>query len=396
MAGPLSGLKVLDLSRFIAGPHCAMILGDLGADVVKVEKTMTGEDSRLLAPFIQGESVYFMMFNRNKRSLTVDFRHNKAQELIRRLATEADVLIENFRPGTMDKMGCGWETLHELNPRLVMASLSGFGLGNRLTCEPCFDAIAQALSGIMDLTGEVDGRPMLAGTFLVDYATGMNAACGVLGALMHRMQSGEGQMVDVSLMGSASAMLMTAIPEYLVFGREMSRMGNRDRYVAPANTFETKDGHWVHIIGGSDAHFPRLARMIGQPELLQDPRFARLEARLQNVDAVEGVVAQWAKAHTVDEVMAAVSKAELPSAKVRTVGEALRDPYARDAGHIVDIEHPVAGVVPSPAPAQRLSRTPTAVHRPAPPLGHDTDEVLMTWLGMSAEEIEGLRAEAVI
>nr|MDA8248929.1 CoA transferase [Rhodospirillales bacterium] len=204
MTRPLSGLKVLDLSRYIAGPHCATVLGDLGADVVKVERPGLGDDTRFFPPDIGGESVYFLMFNRSKRGITLDFRNPQAQALLRRLAGQADVLIENFRPGTMERMGCGWDELHAVNPRLIMARISGYGQTTSLASQPCFDGIAQATSGLMDLTGAPDGAPMLAGTFVVDYSTALYACVGILAALAQRHGTGKGQMVDVSLMGSAT------------------------------------------------------------------------------------------------------------------------------------------------------------------------------------------------
>ena len=249
---PLSGLKVLDLSRYIAGPHCGTVLGDLGADVVKVERPKRGDDTRVYAPLIAGESIYFLMFNRNKRGITLDFRNPDAQALLRRLASRADVLIENFRPGTMERMGCGWNELHSANSRLIMARISGYGQTTSLANQPCFDAIAQATTGLMDLTGSPDGSPMVAGTFLVDYSAGLYSCVGILAALEQRHATGEGQMVDVSLMGSATSLLVTAIPEYVLKGTQPTRIGNRDRYRSPANTFQAKDGPWILVLAGND------------------------------------------------------------------------------------------------------------------------------------------------
>ncbi|MCO6052274.1 CoA transferase [Mesorhizobium sp. RP14(2022)] len=392
----LSGLKVLDLSRFIAGPHCAMLLGDLGADVVKVERTKAGDDTRSLGPYIAEESIYFMMFNRNKRSLTLNFRNPEAQDLLRRLVLEADVLVENFRPGTMEKMGCGWDDLHQLNPKLIMARLSGFGQNNSMSAEPCFDGIAQAITGFMDLTGDPKGSPMMAGTFLIDYATALHATVGILAALNHRNKTGEGQVVDVSLIGGAASMLMTAIPEFLVNGRCMTRGGNRDRYAAPANTFQAKDGVWLHMIAGNNAHFPRFARMIGQPELLEDPRFDTLEGRMTNVEAIEAVAAEWIAQHTADEVLAALRRAELPSARIRTIEEVANDPYMREARHIIDVVHPKAGVVPMQGPPVGLGTTPSTVRRPPPMLGEHSDEVLRQWLDMPEGDMRRLRDATII
>ena len=396
MTASLKGIKVLDLSRFIAGPHCGMLLGDLGAEVVKVERTKIGDDTRSLGPYIEGESIYFMMFNRNKRSLTLNFRDPRAQGILRRLVAEADVLIENFRPGTMEKMGCGWEALRQINPRLVMARLSGYGQNNSKTSEPCFDGIAQAVTGIMDLTGHPQTGPVMAGTFLVDYATALHATIGILAALNHRHASGEGQVVDVSLIGGATSMLMTAIPEYLVNGRRMTRAGNRDRYAAPANTFRAKDNVWVHMVAGNDAHFPRFIKMIDRPDLLADPRFSTLPARMTNVDAIEAIAADWVGSHTAAEVLEALRFADLPSAQIRTIADVVNDPYMREAGHIIDIEHPVAGTVPMQGPPIGLSSTPSKVSLPPPVLGQHSTDVLGDWLALDPSEIDALRQAAVI
>ncbi|WP_372395537.1 CoA transferase [Azospirillum sp. HJ39] len=396
MAGALSGLKVLDLSRFIAGPHCAMQLGDLGADVVKVERTRLGDDTRSLGPYIEGESIYFMMYNRNKRSLTLNFRNPAAQDLLRRLVAETDILIENFRPGTMEKMGCGWDVLRSINPRLIMARISGYGQGNALSGNPCFDGIAQATCGLMDLTGQPDGAPSMAGTFVVDYASALYAAVGILAAVEQRHRTGVGQVVDVSLMGSATSLLMTAIPDHLVRGHQATRLGNRDRYAAPGNSFKAGDGVWVHMVAGNDAHFPRFVGMIGRPGLLADPRFATLEARMANVDAIEAIAAEWIGARSSDEVLQALHRAELPCARVQTVADVATSPYMREAGHVVDTVHPRAGVVPMQGLPIRLSETPAGIRMAAPVLGAHSGEVLADWLGMAPADIEAARGAGIV
>jgi len=265
--GALDGIRVVDLSRFIAGPYCAMLLGDMGADVIKVEPPGRGENSRTFAPFIEGESLYTMVFNRNKRSLTLDLRSEQGKNVLRSLLQKADVLVENFVPGTLEKMGLDWDTLKALNPRLVVTRISGFGQDGPLARKPCFDVIAQTMSGLMDITGEADGRPTMAGTYVVDYATGLYATIGTLGALQSRTRTGAGQVVDVALLDSAMSMLMTAIPEQMLLGRTMTRRGNRDRYAAPANTFPTKDGAWVHFVVAAEPMFRLLANAMQRHKL---------------------------------------------------------------------------------------------------------------------------------
>ncbi|CAO3360743.1 CoA transferase [Azospirillum melinis] len=396
MPGPLDGLKVLDLSRFIAGPHCGMMLGDLGADVVKVERPRRGDDTRALEPHVEGESLYFMVFNRNKRSITLNFRDPRAHGLLREMVKQADVLIENFRPGTMEKMGCGWDDLHAINPRLIMARISGYGQQGSMAAEPCFDGIAQATSGLMEITGDPDGPPTMGGTFLVDYATALYASIGILAAVEHRHKTGKGQMVDASLMGSAVSMLVTAIPEQAMLGRAMSRVGNRDRYSAPAQTFRAADGVWLHMVAGNDAHFPRLTRIMKRPDLLEDPRFATLEARMRNIPAIEAVVGEWIAGLPADEVVALLRQAELPAARIATLPDLLANPYMREARQIVETQHPKAGTVTTHGLTVRLSDTPGEIRHPAPMLGQHTDEVLGEWLGMTPSDVGALRDDGTV
>ncbi|WP_372395554.1 CaiB/BaiF CoA transferase family protein [Azospirillum sp. HJ39] len=395
MTRPLAGLKVLDLSRYIAGPHCATVLGDLGADVVKVERPQLGDDTRTFKPELGGESLYFLMFNRSKRGMTLDFRNPQAQELLRRLAREADVLVENFRPGTMERMGCGWEELHAINPRLVMARISGFGQNNSMSSRPCFDGVAQATTGLMDLTGDPDGPPMMAGTFVVDYSTALYAAIGILAALQNRERTGTGEMVDVSLMGSAASLLMTALPECLLLGEPPTRRGNRDRYTAPANVFRAADGAWMLVQAGNEQLFKRFAAMIGRPELLDDPRFATLAARMENVEAAEALVAGWVAGLAADEAVRRLGEAEIPCAKVSTVSDIAANAYMREAGNIIDVEHPAVGPVPMSGPVVRVGSGRHAVE-PAPTLGQHTDEVLADWLKLTPDDVAVLRSNRAV
>ncbi len=396
MSGPLDGVKVLDLSRFIAGPHCGMLLGDMGADVIKVEKPVGGEDGRLVPPTVNDESLYVMVYNRNKRGITLNSRDPRAQDLLRELTRQADVLIENFRPGTMEQMGCSWEVLHEINPRLIMARISGFGQDGPYAQRPCFDVIAQGMSGLMEITGQPGGPPTMSGTFVVDYTTALYATIGVLGALHHREKTGRGQLVDLALLDSAVSLLMTAIPEHVLQGRMTTRLGNRDRYVAPANTFQARDGSWVVVVGGNPAHFPRMVRALQREDLLQDPRFDTVEARLEHVDEIESIVAEWVASKTGDEVVAIMEKVELPCTKVATIADVVANPQLKHRRQIVETEHPTAGRVPMQGITIQYSETKAEIRRPAPTLGQHNEEVLAQWLGYSSEKVAQLRAEGVI
>ncbi|MGY3606516.1 MULTISPECIES: CaiB/BaiF CoA transferase family protein [unclassified Bradyrhizobium] len=396
MFSALQGLKVLDVSRFIAGPFCAMQLADHGADVVKVERIDSGEDTRENEPKLGGESVYFMTYNRNKRSFALDFRKPEAQQVLRELAGKADILIENFRPGTMEQMGCGWEALHALNPRLIMVRISGFGQTGPLSQRPCFDVIAQATSGLMELTGDPNGPPTMAGTFVVDYTTALYATIGALTALAAREQTGKGQLVEATLLESAASLLMTAIPEQAVFGRSMSRQGNRDRYTSPVNTFKGSDGAWVHIASGTDPLFQRLVNAMGREDLLQDPRFATVKARVANASAIETEVQAWVFRHTADAVVEAMDRAGVPCAKVSTMTDVVENPQLKARNQILTVDHPRAGAYPTHGITVTLRETPGAVRRPSPLVGEHTSEVAAEWLGWSRERCDELIGRRVI
>ncbi|MGK6311029.1 CaiB/BaiF CoA transferase family protein [Variovorax sp. DT-64] len=391
----LAGLRVLDLSRFIAGPYCAMMLGDMGAEVVKIEPPGEGEYARRAAPAVNGQSLYTFIVNRNKKSLAIDLRSPAGLQVLRELIARADVLVENFRPGTMEKMGLGWEAVHALNPRLIMARISGFGQDGPLATKQCFDGVAQAMSGLMDMTGQEDGPPTMIGSFMCDYTTGMYTALGILAALHARHASGEGQLVDVSLLESATSMLMTAIPQQKLFGTTMTRVGSRDRFVAPSNTFRTGDGRYVLMVGGDDNMFPRVVRAMKQPALLDDPRFASMASRLEHRDAVEGAVAAWMLSHQADEVVARLEAEGVPCAKVATIDEVVDNPQLRHRGAIADI--PFGGVnVPVQGVTIHLSGTPLAIERAMPAVGEHNAEVLQQWLGMPAEQVAALEAEGAL
>ena len=394
--GALTGLRVVDLSRFIAGPYCAMLLGDMGADVVKVEPPGRGENSRAFGPMVGGESLYTMVFNRNKRSLALDLRTAEGQALLRELLAAADVLIENFVPGTLEKMGCGWDVLHALNPRLIVTRISGFGQTGPMSRKPCFDVIAQAMSGLMDITGEAEGRPTMAGTYVVDYSTGLYATIGTLGALQARHASGEGQVVDVALMDSAVSMLMTAIPEQMLFGRTMQRIGNRDKYAGPANTFRTADGDWVHIVCTGDDKFRAFAAAIGQPALADDPRFSTNAGRLENVQAMEQVVAGWTAGMTTARVLEQLATAGIPAAKVARIPDVIANPQLAHRRQLLSMQHSKAGPVPMQGFAVQFTASPMELRHPPPVLAQHTDEVLSGWLGTAPERIAALRDRKII
>ncbi|HVY07707.1 MAG TPA: CoA transferase [Burkholderiales bacterium] len=389
--GALDGIKVVDLSRFIAGPYCAMLLGDMGADVVKVEPPGRGEMSRTFAPFIEGESLYTMVFNRNKRSVTLDLRSDAGKEVLRSLLEKADVLVENFVPGTLEKMGLDEATLKALNPRLIVTRISGFGQSGPLSRKPCFDVIAQTMSGIMEITGEPDGRPTMAGTYVVDYSTGLYATIGTLGALQARERTGVGQVVDVALLDSAMSMLMTAIPEQMLLGRAMTRRGNRDRYGAPANTFPTRDGAWVHLVTTGEPMFQALAKAMGRAEIAQEARFRDNTARMENVDELEKLITAWTMTLTAEELLQALHAIGVPSAKVASVSDLVAHPHLAHRGQILNMEHPKAGTIPMQGFSVRFGDSPMQLRHPPPMLGEHTNAVLDEWLAMTPDQVDKLR-----
>ncbi len=395
-SGALQDLRVVDLSRFIAGPYCAMLLGDMGADVIKVEPPGRGENSRAYGPFVEGESLYTMVFNRNKRSLTLDLRSDAGRTVLRDLLVTADVLIENFVPGTLEKMGLTPKELERLNPRLIVTRISGFGQTGPLSKKPCFDVIAQTMSGLMEITGDPEGHPTMAGTYIVDYATGTYAAVGTLGALHARQRTGKGQVVDVALMDSALSMLMTAIPEHVLHGRTMTRHGNRDRYAAPANTFPTGDGAWVHLVAANDTMFVALANAMDQAELASDPRFRNNDARMNNAAELERLIAEWTKTRSAGHLLAALEANGIPSAKVASVSDLVGDEHLTHRKQILNMQHPKAGNVPMQGFAVQFGDSPMRLRHPPPLLGEHSEEVLGEWLTMTPEQIAQLRKDNII
>jgi crotonobetainyl-CoA:carnitine CoA-transferase CaiB-like acyl-CoA transferase len=396
MQGPLEGIKVLDLTRVLAGPFSCMLMGDMGAEVVKVERSGRGDDVRDVAPQVGGESLYFLVMNRNKLGVTINFRHPRGPALLRDLVRHADVLVENFRAGTMEKMGCGYDVLKAINPRLIMVSISGFGQDGPYSNLACYDVIAQAMSGLMEMTGQPDGPPTMAGTFVIDYSTALYAVVGTLAALRAREHTGVGQRVDVALLDTAVSYLITAIPEYLLLGRKMTRRGNRDRYAAPVNLFRAKDGGWVYLAAGNDSLFPQLLKVMGQEEALQDARFATLDARMAHIEEGEALLAKWVETKTADEVVNLVRGAGLPCAKVASIDEVVANPQILHRGMIAEVEHPTAGRVPMQGLNIHFSHTPKQIRRPPPLLGQHNEEVYGRWLGLSPTEVAKLKAEGVI
>ena len=391
---PLEGIKVVDLSRYIAGPYCGQLLGDLGADVIKVE-SLHGEPQRHTGPKVEGSTFYVMVMNRNKRGITLDLRSDEGKEVLTNLLKDADILIQNYRVGTMDKMGFSWEKLQEINPRLNMISISAFGNKGPWADHPGFDSLAQAIGGLMDRTGEEDGPPMLAGTFIMDYGTGMYAALAAVSAIRARELTGKGQMVDLSLLQTALSFQVDNIPWYKLQGGYRSRAGNDDLYTSPTSAYRTKDDKYVFIVAGGDAFFPQFMRVIGREELIDNPEYKTAAQRCNHRDFFEGIAKEWVLKHTRDEVVTILEKAVIPVAPVLSLPELVEFPQILENDMIIDVPHTGVGNIPQQGFVMNFSETPLKIRYGAPFIGEHTDEVL-TEMGYSAEQINDFRTKKII
>jgi formyl-CoA transferase len=390
LSGPLAGLRVLEATTTWAGPMCGCMLADAGADVIKVEHPL-GEISRRSPPFLPGTDppISFMhaTVNRNKRSLALDLRQERGRDLFLDLARRSDVVIQNFRPGTMDSWGIGYDAIRQVKPDVVYVSISGFGLYGPDHDQVGYDPLAQALSGFLDLNGMPEGPSSKSPTFLADDLAGLHGAFAVLTALRHRDQTGEGQHVDISLLDS----LLSQSNGYLTLGAlgvPMERLGNEFRIAAPANSYDCRDGR---ILAGVllDSHWKRLTVVLGHPELGEHPDYATAAARIGRRRDVDALLAGWAQEHTVAEAVALLNEASIPVAPIRSYAEAAADPHVRERDMLQDVEQPDGTTVPLTAPAAKLSRTPLRIRRAAPALGADSDSVLEE-LGLGPAERQGL------
>jgi len=400
---PLEGLRVVDMTRALAGPYCTMMLGDLGADVIKVERPGRGDDSRGWGPpFVgepygpyPGESAYFIAANRNKRSITVNLKSREGQEIVRRLAGVSDALIENFRTGVLDKMGLGYDDLHAVNPRLVYCSISGYGRTGPYAQRPGYDFIIQAEGGMMGIIGPEEGPPYRVGVPIVDITSGMFAAAGVLAALRVRDKTGEGQLVDVSLLDTQVALLANVASNYLVGGAEPRRLGNAHPNIAPYEAFRARD-RWFALAAANQRQWAVLCDVIGRPELKDDARFATNGDRVANRPALVEVLGDAFAARDADEWLAALREAGLPCGPINAVPDVFEHPQAKARDLALEAEHPTAGSVRLTGFPYKLSRTPADVHHPPPLLGQHTQEVMTELLGYSTEEVTGLRDREVV
>lgn len=394
--GSLAGIRILDLTRVLAGPYCTQILADHGAEVWKVEKPGAGDDTRAFGPpFVGGESTYFLSINRNKQSLAIDLKDRRGRELVLQLADKADVVVENFRPGAAARLGLGAADLRARNPRLVYCSISGFGQSGPWQDQAGYDLAVQGLSGLQSLTGDADGPPTKVGTSIADLVSGLCAVQGILLALWRRERTGEGDVVDVAMLDAVASLLTYQASSFLHTGRVPHRAGNRHPSICPYETFAAQDGHF-NLAVGNDNQWLRLCDVLVQPGWRTDARLATNRQRVAHRDIVFTMLTEAFAVKPVAEWLAVLQAAGVPCGAILDVGQALAHPSLRDRGMVVPMDHPTAGPIQVPGIAIKLQEAPGSVRTPPPTLGQHTDAVLADVLGLASGQLTALRAAGVL
>jgi crotonobetainyl-CoA:carnitine CoA-transferase CaiB-like acyl-CoA transferase len=394
-APPLAGIRVLDLTRVLAGPFCSMMLGDMGAEVIKVEEPGKGDDTRSWPPFSGGEATYFMSVNRNKKSLTLNLKAPEGQEILRSLIKKGDVLLENFRPGTMDKLGFGYAALAELNPRLVYCSISGFGESGPEAGRAGYDLVVQAESGLMDITGFPDGPPVKSGTSIADLVAGMSAAHGVVLALLARAKTRRGQKVEISMLDAMAALLTYQAGIYFATGQRPFRRGNAHPSIAPYEVFTAADGY-VTLGVANNSLWQRCCSALERTELATDSQYDTEAKRVENRTTLIPLLNQILSARTADEWLKRFEAAGVPAGRIKSVPEVCESEHLKARGMIATMPHPTAGQVRVMGMPVRLGATPGALVLPPPRLGEHTDEILRRVARVPARQIARLRASGVV
>ena len=392
----LSGIRVLELGQLIAGPFAAKTLADFGAEIIKVESPQEGDPLRKWRMIHEGTSVWWQAQSRNKQSICIDLRVKEGQEIVRRLAKEADVLIENFRPGTMEKWGMGWDELHTLNPKLIMLRVSGYGQDGPRRDEPGFAAIAEATAGLRYITGHPGEVPARAGLSLGDTIAGLHGALGVLLALYERdARGGEGQMIDVALYEAVFNLTESLLPEYHVFGAVRQPAGGALPGIAPSNAYPCSDGQYVLIAANGDSLFKRLMELIGRADLANDPDLARNDGRAKRAEEIDQIIGDWSKQRTLEDILSALQSIAVPAGRIYTAKDIAEDPHYRARGVIQTVESAGGLKVEMPGVVPKLSNNPGAIRHRAPTLGEHTDIILQS-LGLSAEQIKALKEAGIL
>ncbi len=394
MPGPLQGIKVVDLTRVLAGPFCTMTLSDLGAEIIKIEKPGTGDDSRAFGPHLNGESAYFMSINRGKKSLTLDLKAEQGREVFLKLIEKADVVVENFKPGVMKKLGLSYENLIKINPRLIYCASSGFGQTGPYSSRPAYDLIIQGMGGLMSITGPDASQPTKVGSSIADIFAGVFSAIGILSALYNRTVTGRGQMVDVAMLDCMVAILENAIARFTGSGIDPVPIGNRHPSIAPFTSVKTSDGY-INIACGNDQLWNKLCEIIGRPEFAADPRFVTNRSRCDYMPELLPLLNEAMCGQTSAAWLQKLEAGHVPAGPINTISQVLSDPQVLARNMLLELTHPVAGLVKIPGSPIKLSETPAEIKAPAPVLGQHNEEILAS-LGYTAAQIDSFKAQAVI
>jgi crotonobetainyl-CoA:carnitine CoA-transferase CaiB-like acyl-CoA transferase len=396
MTGPLQGVRVIEIGTLIAAPFAARLLGEFGAEVIKIESMGQGDPLRKWRKLHEGTSLWWYLQSRNKKSLSLNLKSPEGIDIVKRLAESADVLIENLRPGALEKLGLGWEVLHALNPKLTLVRISGYGQSGPYRDRPGFGAIGEAMGGIRYTTGTPGSPPARVGVSLGDSLASMHAVMGALMSLLRvKTGQGDGQVVDVSLAESVFNVMESLVPEYDMLGHVRERSGGALPGIAPSNTYPTADGAYVVIAGNSDPIFKRLMQTIGRADLAEDSEFAHNDGRAAQSDMLDGAISAWSSALPIDGVLKALEAAEVPAGRIYNVADIVADPHYQARGMILDADLPSGATVKMPGIVPKLSETPGSVNWQGPALGQHTDSVLGE-LGMSAADIAQLKHNGVV
>ncbi|MDG0022984.1 CaiB/BaiF CoA-transferase family protein [Trinickia sp. Y13] len=396
MSGPLKGIRVIEIGTLIAAPFAARLMAEFGAEVIKIEPPQTGDPLRKWRKLHEGTSLWWYLQSRNKKSICVNLKSAAGIEIVKQLAADADVLIENLRPGALEALGLGWDALHSINPKLTMVRISGYGQSGPYRDRPGFGAIGEAMGGIRYTTGEMDGVPTRAGVSLGDSLASLH---GVIGALMSLLRvktgQGEGQVVDVSLVESVFNLMESLVPEYDLLGHVRERSGGALPGIAPSNTYRTKDGRFVVIAGNSDPIFLRLMQTIGRADLADDPALAHNDGRVKQSALLDKAIGEWARLHAIDDILAALERAQVPAGRIYSVADIVADPHYQARDMLLQAHLPGGVSVKMPGIVPKLSQTPGAVRWQGPALGEHTESVLGE-LGFDRDDFERLRSEGAV
>lgn len=393
--GLLSGVKVLDMTRVLAGPYCGMLLADMGADVIKIEVPEKGDDSRSNFPIINGESAYYMNLNRNKKGITLNSKSEEGKEIFRKLVEQSDIVLENYRPGVMERLGLGYEDLKKINPGIIYGAVSGFGHYGPYSQRAGYDIIGQAMSGLMSTTGWPGGEPTRTGTAIADVMAGISCCVGVLGAYINKLKTDEGDKVDVALVDSMVSSLEIINIIYLCTGKIPQRIGNRYEAIYPYDSFNASDGSVV-IGAGNDKLFSMLCEVMGREELLEDQRFNSNNQRVLNNKELKPLVEEWTYKHTIDEIVETLLDKGVPASPVNTIDRVVSDPHIAGAREMfVEIDHPKAGKLTMTGNHLKFTNNKIEKFEPAPILGQHTEEILKEVLKYTDEEIADMKGKKV-